>query len=88
MTRGKTRTAGRPVRNLGKTRTGEDPYDRASAAERVDDRVHVVAELADDLGLCAVVEVADEVGRECGLVENVLEGGTVDGDAHAPSTQR
>ncbi len=34
--------------------------------------VHLV-DLADELGLCLVVEVTDEMGRECGVVEDVGE---------------
>jgi hypothetical protein len=63
--------------------------ERASFAEElaqaVGDGIDVLAERA---GCHGVVEVADEVGRECGVVEEFLEGGTVNADAHAPSIQR
>jgi hypothetical protein len=36
----------------------------------VGDRVHVLADLADELGLFVIVEVADQMGRECGVMES------------------
>lgn len=51
----------------------------------MDDRVDVVAELADELAVGVVVEVADETGRRCGVVKEFLDGGAVNGDAHPPS---
>lgn len=62
--------------------------ERARVAEdlgqAVDDRVDVVAELADEVALRVVVEVADEMRRECRVVEEFLEDGGFQGDAHPP----
>lgn len=44
------------------------------------DRVDVVADLADELAVGLVVEMADEMGRKCGVVEEFLEGESVEGD--------
>jgi len=43
----------------------------------VDDRIDVLAERA---GCDGVVEMADEVSRRCGVVQESLEGGTVEGE--------
>ena len=65
---------------------------RAGGAEElgqlVGNRVHVVAELADEVGLCLVVEVADELSRGCGAVAEFLEGGSVEGDRHDQRASR
>ena len=38
----------------------------------MDDRVDAVADLADELAVGVGVEVADEMGRECGLVHRYI----------------
>jgi hypothetical protein len=47
----------------GGIRRGERARVAKELGQLVGDRIDVVAELADELGLC-VVEVADEMGRE------------------------
>jgi hypothetical protein len=65
------------------------PRERTGVAEEfgqaVDDRVDMVAELADEVAVRVVVEVADELRRECCVVEEFLEDGAFKGDAHPSS---
>ncbi|HEY6178293.1 MAG TPA: hypothetical protein VIX73_27740, partial [Kofleriaceae bacterium] len=51
-------------------------------SQAVDDGVDVVAELVDEIGGRVVVEVTDEMGRESGMVEELLEDRAVDGELH------
>jgi len=61
--------------------------ERAGVAEQlgqlVGDRVHMVADLTDELAASVVVEMADEPSRECGVMEEFLESGSGNGDGHA-----
>jgi hypothetical protein len=50
----------------------------------VHDSVEVIAELVDELGVGAVIEMTDELGRVRRVLEEVLEGGSVDGRLHDP----
>jgi hypothetical protein len=54
-------------------------------AELVSERIDVVGERAGGEG---VVEVADDVSRGCGVVEEVLEDGSGDRERHASSIAR
>jgi hypothetical protein len=78
---------------MGRRRARDDP--RQAPARRtsrfaedlgqaVDDRIDVVADLADEVGAGVVVEVADEMGRECSVVQEFLEGRLGDGHGIQP----
>jgi len=65
-------------------RRGERPRIAEDLGNAVDDRIDVVAELADEVGADVVVEVADEMGRECSVMEEFLEGRLGDGHGIQP----
>ena len=50
----------------------------------MNDSVEVIAEGVDELGPGAVIEVTDELGRACRVVEEVLERGSVEDELHDP----
>ena len=50
----------------------------------MNDSVEMVAERVDELGPGAVIEVTDELGRERRVVEEVLEGGSIEDSLHDP----
>lgn len=50
----------------------------------MNDSVEVIAEWVDELGPGAVIEVTDELGRAYRVVEEVLEGGSVEDQLHDP----
>jgi hypothetical protein len=63
---------------------GERPRGAEDLGQAVDDRVDVVAELADEVGVLVIVEVADEMCRGCGVVEELLEDGSIEDQRHDP----
>jgi hypothetical protein len=67
------------VRRSNIIKVGECARGAEDLGQAVDDRVDVVAELLDEVGVVVVVKVADEMGRGCGAVAELLEDGSVDG---------
>jgi hypothetical protein len=63
---------------------GERARGAEDLGQAVDDRVDVVAELADEVGVVVIVEVADEMSRGCGVLEELLEDGSIEGQLHDP----
>lgn len=49
---------------------GEHVSGAEELGQLVGDRIDAVAELADEVAVGVIVEVADEMGRECGVVED------------------
>jgi hypothetical protein len=59
---------------------GEDTRVAEDLGQPVDNRVDVVTELADELGVGTVVEMANELSRGCGVLAEVVEDGSVEGE--------
>ena len=80
-----TSAAGRAVvRRSNIIKVSECARGTEDLGQAMDDRVDVVADLADEVGVVVIVEVADEMGRGCGVVGELLEDGSVEGRRHDP----
>jgi hypothetical protein len=77
--------ARRAIVGRGSIARGERAGGSEELGQLVGDLVDAIAELVDELGLCLVVEVTDETGRKYGVVEELLGGGSGEGDCHASS---
>jgi hypothetical protein len=65
-------------------RCSERPWVAEELGQTVDDRIDVVAELADEVGAGVVFDVADEMGGECSVMKEFLEGRLGDGHGLQP----
>lgn len=75
-----------PAANVGPGRIARGERTRVAEdlGQPVNDSVEVVAEWIDELRPGAVIEVTDELGRACRVVEEVLEGSSVEDQLHDP----
>lgn len=72
------------VRRSNISMLGERARGAEDLGQAVDDRIDVVTELADEVGVAVIVEVADEAGRGRGVLEELLEDGSVEDQRHDP----